>query len=235
MPPLSQRAETAVWRRTSGREHGHTACAGAARGVAWTSQGLGGVWGCGCLWQSTVALLPPPDAPSRQAWPVQAMRLWRRRCGLSLCEAAAVSRCLSTVVCALARQAQPAVKVRCAPSGAFSQSEQDRKPSNKGRSGGPGARPMRALSRGCRRTPWFCGLLWPLGLCGSARAWRRTVQHRLRAPGGPTRRKGRGSVPSGPARSRTARSFCRIRTAIWHPSLRWARSVMPSISRVERR
>src|SRR5713101_5486150 len=67
MPPMSQREETAVLRRTSGRDHGHTACAGAARGVAWTSQGLGGVWGCGCLWPSTVALLPPPDAPSRQA------------------------------------------------------------------------------------------------------------------------------------------------------------------------
>ena len=46
-----------------------------------------------------------------------------------------------------------------------------------------------------RRQPWICGLLWPLGRCGSARAWRRTVQHRLRAPGGPTRRQGRGRVP----------------------------------------
>ncbi len=196
MPPLSQRAETAVWRRTSGREHGHTACAGAARGVAWTSQGLGGVWECWCLLPSTVALLPPTDAPSRQAGIAGAgQRLWRRRCGLSLCEAAAVSRCLSTVVGALALQEQPAVKVRCAPSGAFSQSEQDRQPSKKGRSGGPGARPRRALSRGCPRQPWFCGLLWPLGRCGSARAWRRTVQHRLLAPGGPTRTQGRGRVP----------------------------------------
>jgi len=231
MPPLSQRAETAVWRRTSGREHGHTACAGAARGVAWTSQGLGGVWGCGCLWQSTVALLPPPDAPSRQAGMACAgQRLWRRRCGLSLCEAAAVSRCLSTVVGSLALHEQPAVKVRCAPSGAFSQREKDRQPSNKGRSGGPGARPMRALSSGFRRQPWICGLRWPLVRLGSARAWLLTVTHRLLAPGGPTRRQGRGRVPSGPARSRTAGVVCRIRERIWDPSLSWVSTVMVAIS-----